>query len=221
MSGKLELPATIALDGQAASGKSTIGRILAQRFGYRFLDTGLMYRAFALAAVRAGIEPTNEATEEFAKSLDLRVGPETEAHIYLGDEDVTLLLHDPEIERHVSAYARLAPVRDALREQQRAFALRGHAVLAGRDIGAVILPEAPLKFYLEADETARVRRRNAERGIAHEAHARQSHEALTRRDQLDSAQTLISPDAIVIDTTHLTLDEVIAAALEHIPCVAS
>lgn len=221
MSMEPDLPVTIALDGQAASGKSSIGRILAERFGYLFLDTGLMYRAFALAAVQAGIPPTAEACGPFAKSLDLRVGPEKEAHIYLGDVDVTGLLHDPELERAVSEYARLAPVRDVLREMQQAFAKRGRAVLAGRDIGAIVLPDAPLKFYLEADEAARAQRRNAERGIAHEVHAQQSHDALARRDQLDSPQTLIAPDAIVIDTTHLTLEQVIEAALEHILCAAN
>jgi CMP/dCMP kinase len=221
MSGDRDLPQTIALDGQAASGKSTIGRILAKQFGYRFLDTGLMYRAFALAAVRAEIAPTAEACQPFAAALDLRVGDEDEAHVYLGEEDVTGLLHDPEIERRVSEYARLAPVRKVLREKQRAFAERGRSVVAGRDIGAVVLPDAPLKFYLEAAESARVQRRNAERGIAHEHHVRESHEALARRDQLDSPQTLIAPDAIIIDTTDLSLAEVIEAALEHLPCVAS
>lgn len=221
MSAELHLPAPIALDGQAASGKSSIGRILAERFGYLFLDTGLMYRAFALAALRAGIPPTAEACEPFATTLGLRVGEEQEAHIYLGGEDVTGLLHNPEIEGQVSEYARLAPVREGLREKQRAFARRGRAVLAGRDIGQVVLPNAPLKFYLEAAEGARAKRRNAERGIAEEANARQSHEALSRRDQLDSPQTLIAPDAIVIDTTDLSLDQVIAAALEHILCAAN
>ena len=116
----------------------------------------------------------------------------------------------------MSAYARLEPVRTRLREMQQAFARRGKTVLAGRDIGEVVLPDAPVKFYLQADEDARARRRNAERGIAQDEAARESHVQLARRDRLDSGQTYLPPDAIVIDTTDLTLDEVIAAAMEHI-----
>ncbi len=211
-------PDCIAIDGPAASGKSTIGRILAERFGYSFLDTGLMYRAFALAALRHDVAPTEEACADFAANLDLRLGDEPEARIYLGDEDVTGLLHDREIERQVSSYARLEPVRTQMRKQQQAYARRGRAVLAGRDIGEIVVPEAPLKFYLEADETARARRRNTERGIMHDATARESRDELSRRDQLDKPQTHTAPDAIVIDTSEMTLDEVVALVLEQVAC---
>jgi cytidylate kinase len=210
-------PDCIAIDGPAASGKSTIGRMLGERFGYRFLDTGLMYRAFALAALRTGIPATEADSAGFAETLDLRLGDESEARVYLGEEDVTDLLHDREIERHVSSYARLAPVRAKMREQQRAYARRGHTVLAGRDIGEVVVPDAPLKFYLDADESARARRRNTERQVPQEV-ARETHEELVRRDRLDSPQTYIAPDAILIDTSDMTLAEVTAAVLEHIPC---
>lgn len=212
------LPQCIAIDGPAASGKSSVSRALAERCGYHFLDTGLMYRAFTLAAMRAGVEPSEENCAAFAARIDLRVGDEREARIYLGDEDVTSHLHDREIERNVSAYARLAPVRAKLRGQQREFAARGRAVLAGRDIGEVVLPDAPLKIYLDADETARARRRNAERGIVHETTARESHEELSRRDKLDSPQTYIAPGAVVIDTNVLSLDEVIAKVMELVAC---
>ncbi|MEO8539325.1 MAG: (d)CMP kinase [bacterium] len=208
----------IAIDGPAASGKSTIGRVLASRFGYSFLDTGLMYRAFTLAALRRKVPPTDEACARFAKALSLTLGDEPEAHIYIDGEDVTALLHDREIERNVSSYARLDPVRAQMRKQQRDYAARGHTVLAGRDIGQVVVPDAALKFYLEADEAARARRRNTERGIVHEDHARESHKELSRRDQLDSPQTYIAPDAIVIDTSELTLDEVVARVLEQVAC---
>lgn len=209
-------PDPIAIDGPAASGKSSLGRAIAERLGYHFLDTGLMYRAFTLAATRHDVEATDEACQRFVRELDLRLGDEAETRVYLGDEDVTGLLHNPEIETRVSSYSRLEPVRKKMREMQRAFADRGKAVLAGRDIGEVVLPHAPVKFYLEADEVARARRRNAERGIAHEEAARESHVQLTRRDRLDSGQTFLPPDAIVIDTTELTLAEVIAAAMERL-----
>lgn len=215
---KRQAPQSIAIDGPAASGKSSVSRALAERCGYHFLDTGLMYRAFALAAMRAGVEPTEDACARFAEIIDLRLGDEREARIYLGNEDVTAHLHDREIERNVSAYARLAPVRARLREQQREYARRGKAVLAGRDIGEVVLPDAPLKIYLDADEVARARRRNAERGIVHETTAKESHEELSRRDKLDSPQTYIAPGAVVIDTNVLTLDEVIARVLELVSC---
>lgn len=195
-----------------------MSRALADRCGYHFLDTGLMYRAFAMAAMRAGVEATEEACARFADEIDLRVGLEREAHIYLGTEDVTAHLHDREIERNVSAYARLAPVRAKLRAQQREFAARGQTVLAGRDIGEVVLPDAPLKIYLDADEDARVRRRNAERGIVHETTARESHQELSRRDKLDSPQTYVAPGAIVIDTNLLDLNEVIARVMELVSC---
>lgn len=211
-------PACIAIDGPAASGKSSVSRALAERCGYQFLDTGLMYRAFALAATRAGVEPTEEACSRFIERLELRIGSEREARIHLGEEDVTALLHDAEIERHVSAYAKLAPVRAKLRAQQRAFAERGKTVLAGRDIGEVVVPNAPLKIYLDADEAARARRRNSERGIVLDSSARQAQEALSRRDRLDSPQTYVAPDAVVIDTSALTLDEVIARVLELAAC---
>lgn len=211
-------PDCIAIDGPAASGKSTIGRILAKQFGYSFLDTGLMYRAFALAALRLDVPASEDACAAFAREIDLRLGEEPEARVYLGEEDVTDLLHDREIERHVSSYARLDPVRAQMRKQQRAYAKRGHTVLAGRDIGEVVIPEAPLKLYLEADETARARRRNTERGIVHDETARVSREELSRRDRLDSPQTHTAPDAIVIDTSDMTLEEVVAQVLEQVAC---
>jgi cytidylate kinase len=215
-----ELPRTIAIDGPAASGKSSVGRYLAERCGYHFLDTGLMYRAFALDAMRKHVEPTDEACAAFTKVIKMTIGTEPEAHVYLDGKDVTALLHDREIERNVSAYARLAPVREQLRAQQRAFAARGRTVLAGRDIGEVVLPDAQVKIYLEADETARARRRNTERGILQETTAKESHEELSRRDKLDSPQTYIAPGALVIDTNVLSLEEVIARVMELVQCGA-
>ncbi len=209
-------PDPIAIDGPAASGKSSLGRAIARRLGYHFLDTGLMYRAVALAAMRRSVPATNEACEPFVAGLDLQLGNEMETRVYLGEEDVTPLLHNPEIESQVSAYAQLSAVRERMREMQRAFADRGRAVLAGRDIGEVVLPHAPVKFYLEADEAARARRRNAERGIAQADAARESHVQLSRRDRADQGQTFLPPDAIVVDTTEMTLAEVIAAAMERL-----
>ena len=212
-------PSPIAIDGPAASGKSSVGRAIAATFSFRFLDTGLIYRAFALAALRAGIPPDDDAAGPYAKQVDLRISDETNARLFLGDEEVTPLLHNAAIDDEVSAYSRLPSVRGALRERQRAFAIAGRSVLAGRDIGEVVLPDAPVKLYLAASEEARAQRRSRERGDD-SSQAERSAAALTRRDQLDTGQTHIAEGAIVIDTTALSLEEVIALALEKIRCAA-
>ncbi len=212
------LPSPIAIDGPAASGKSSVGRALAADPGYRFLDTGLMYRAFALAALRARVAADDlDACERLAKTLDLRVVATSVTRIFLGDDDVTALLTTPEVEAAVSHYSKVPAVRTALVAHQRRIAADGPVVLAGRDIGTVVLPDAPLKFYLDAGEEARAYRRGLEaRGT--EA-ARQN---LAERDRIDSTRT-VSPltaaaDAIRIDTTALDLETVIALVRENILC---
>jgi cytidylate kinase len=213
-------PSPIAIDGPAASGKSSVGRALAAALGFRFLDTGLIYRAFALAAMRSGVPADDREAGAYARSVDLRITDETEARMLLGEEDVTPLLHNAEIDHEVSAYSRLPAVRDALRARQREFAAAGGSVLAGRDIGEVVLPDAPVKLYLAASEEARAQRRAQERGEP-VAEADRSSAELARRDRMDSGQTHIAAGAIVIDTTALPLDEVIALALEKIRCAAN
>jgi cytidylate kinase len=127
---------------------------------------------------------------------------------------VTGELHTDKIEQHVSAYSRVPEVRTAMRAQQRQFASAGRAILAGRDIGEVVLPEAGLKFYLEADEAVRAARRRGERPAAETP----LEQALRTRDQHDAPRTFRAGDAVVIDTTHLTLEAVIAQAWEAIQC---
>ncbi|MBA4181431.1 MAG: (d)CMP kinase [Anaerolinea sp.] len=221
----LVLPDPIAIDGPAASGKSTLGEALSARFGYRFLDTGLMYRAVTLAAIRAGVAPVEDACATLLKHLELTLRGEPIAHVYLGPEDVTPLLRDDAVEKNVSKYAALPVVRTAMVRQQRAFALQGRAVLAGRDIGTVVLPEAPLKFYLEASEAARARRRSAQTGEwGREQHHDEAHRDIAVRDEVDSAREA-SPmrpagDAIIINTTDMTLDEVVHFVMEKVLCFA-
>ena len=210
----------IAIDGPAASGKSSVGRAVAAALGFRFLDTGLIYRAFTLAATRVGVSAQDDVAGRYAREVDLRISDETVARLLLGEEDVTPLLHNAAVDHDVSAYSRLPAVRDALRERQRTFAAAGGSVLAGRDIGEVVLPDAPVKLYLDASEQARAKRRAIERGEDRNE-AAQSAAALGRRDTLDSGQTHVAREAIVIDTTALTLDEVIALALEKLRCAAS
>jgi cytidylate kinase len=210
-------PSLIAIDGPAASGKTTLGRRLAERLGYRFLDTGLMYRAFTLAALRRGIGATSDESDALAHEIDMHLEGEPEARVFLGPEDVTGLLHTDEIERHVSAYSRLPAVREAMRTRQREYASRGHVILAGRDIGEVVLPDAGLKFYLEASEEMREARRRGERVSAENALGH----ALRQRDERDAPRTFRAGDAVVIDTTHLSLEEVIARAWEAIQCFSA
>jgi CMP/dCMP kinase len=180
----------IAIDGPAGAGKSTVAQKVAVALGYRYLDTGAMYRAVALAALRAGVDTEDAAV--LAGLADL-------APSLSGDPD----LRSPEVERRVSLVARHPEVRHALHLAQRAFLAGGDAVGEGRDVGAVVWPEAELKVWLDAEPAVRARRRVREHGDSAAA------AALVERDQLDAAQTVCAPDAVVIDSTELDSDAVV------------
>lgn len=217
-----ELPNPIAIDGPAASGKTTVGLAIAKKHGYAFLDTGLMYRAVTLAAMKSGVPAKGRALGPFLKTLKLEVLVSPEGtRILLDDEDVTLRLSHPEVEGNVSRYSAVPLVRTAMVRQQRVIAGKGPSVLAGRDIGTVVLPEAPLKFYLVASEAARAARRATQTTQG----APEARKNISSRDRIDSART-VSPmvpadDAIVIDTTEKTLNEVIAFAMGKVECAQS
>ena len=224
---EFHLPAPIAIDGPAASGKSTIGAALAERFGYRFLDTGLMYRTFTLAALRANVPAENAECVRFGSSLALTLRPRGwDTRVLIDGEDVTDLLRDAQVEANVSRYSALRPVREQMVRQQREFAAGTPAILAGRDIGTVVLPNAPLKFYLEASEEARASRRSTQASQwGHTQATSRAHQDIIARDVADSTRK-VSPlrpaaDAIVIDTTHITLAQVIAIAAERVACFAA
>ena len=214
----------IAIDGPAASGKTTIGKALAGRFEYAFLDTGLMYRAFTLAALRARVDSVSStACEQLLQSLDLRVEGSPEARVLLGDEDVSDLVRAPEIEAAVSAYSAIPGVREVLVRLQREYAGRGKVILAGRDIGTVVLPDAPLKLFLAASESARASRRMAQAeswGTHQDVDA--AKRDISQRDRVDSSRKasplVAAGDAVVIDTTSLTLEQSIARAMEIVQC---
>lgn len=219
------LPAPIAIDGPAASGKSTLGEALARRFGYRFLDTGMMYRAFTLAALREGVPAEEQACETLLLRLKLHLRSNGQTRVFLAEEDVTPRLRDDDVEANVSAYSALPVVRAAMVFEQQRFAAMGPAVLAGRDIGTVVLPHAPIKFYLKASESARARRRSAQaKDWGRDQHHDDAHRDITGRDQVDSrrATSPLKPadDAIEIDTTHMTLEQVIEFAVERVQCFA-
>lgn len=200
-----------------------MAKAIADRYGYLLLDTGLMYRAVTLAAVRRGVPVDDTAAAAMLRKIDLHVTADPDTLIWLDGENVTPRLRDPEVEANVSAYSALPSVREAMVRQQREIAARGGAVLVGRDIGTVVLPDAPLKFYLEASEAARAHRRSLQAGEwGQKQRDADAMKDIHARDQTDSTRK-VSPmrpaeDAFVIDTTDLAIDEVIALAMERLEC---
>ena len=220
-------PRVIAIDGPAAAGKSTVGRMIAARLGYPFLDTGAIYRAMTRTALHRGVDLSDEdALSDLAASLSLDVGPPTPGSIepctiLVDGEDVTIYLRQPEVEAAVSLVSRVAGVREALVKVQRELAGRNAVVMAGRDIGTVVLPRADLKVYLDASVEERARRRYAElSALGMDLNEEEVLHDLSRRDRIDSERS-VSPlrpaeGAIVIDTDGLTLEEVVQRLAELI-----
>src|SRR2546423_11038120 len=175
----MALPRTIAIDGPAGAGKSTIGALVAERLGYPFLDTGAMYRAVALAATRNGIDPDDaDALSDLAKKVRIMIGPPTRQDgraytVLLDGGDVTWEIRSAEIDRIVSQVARVPGVRDAMVEQQRSLAGQARVVMVGRDIGTVVLPAAERKIFLTASASERARRREEELASRGERRPRQ------------------------------------------------
>jgi cytidylate kinase len=195
----------VAIDGPAGAGKSSVARALAQRLGFRYLDTGAMYRALTWLALERGIAlDDGEALAAAARAhpVDFGLG----GAVALDGQDLTAQIREPRIDEAVSVVARHHAVREVMRERQRVLGDRGDSVIEGRDIGVVVVPGAEVKVWLVADPAVRAERRGAERnGIAPEELADQ----LRRRDEGDAANTLRAEDAIEVDTTSLTLDEVV------------
>ena len=219
------LKTVIAIDGPAASGKSTIGRMLADHLGYLFLDTGCMYRAATLAALRTKIDVSDEeSVVSLTESLEMDIRPpsdEADGRLYtviLEGKDVTWDIRDSDVDINVSQVSAYKGVRTNLVRRQREFASRGKVVVVGRDIGTVVLPNAPLKLYIVASTTERAKRRwqeQKERGnfISYE----QVLADIDRRDRFDGRRQH-SPmrqadDAIVVDTTGRMPDEVLSGIL--------
>lgn len=218
------LPGIVAIDGPAASGKSSLGAALAARLGYLLFDTGVTYRAFTVVALERDVPASDPAAcEELALSLHVEIFGMEETHIAIDGVDLTDRLRDADVEANVSAYSAVPGVRKVMVAKQRAIAEQGRAVVVGRDIGTIVLPDAPVKLYLEASAEARARRRSAqakEWGTAQdEDGARQD---ILGRDAIDSSRQT-SPlrpaeDAVIIETTHLTPHEVLERAWEAIQC---
>jgi CMP/dCMP kinase len=196
----------VAIDGPAGAGKSTVARRLAERLGFRYLDTGAMYRALTWLALERGAYLDDEPTlAELARTHPITF--EDEQHVLIDDVDVTSQIREPRIDKVVSSVARHEAVREVMRERQRELGEHGNVVIEGRDIGTVVAPRAEVKVFLNADVAERARRRIAERpGLAADALATD----LRLRDENDAAQMRPAEDAERIDTTELTIDEVIA-----------
>jgi cytidylate kinase len=213
----------VALDGPGSSGKSSVGAAAAAEMGYRFLDTGVVYRAITLAAVMRGIEPTDEAAL-VAIVPDLALVPDEQGvlrRVRFGEEDVTDRLHVPEVDRDVSAVSAQPRVRAALLERQREVAAGGDVILAGRDIGTVVLPDAELKLWLEVSVEERAARRAAQRGIAPDSP--EGHtilEDLRRRDHLDStretAPLRVADDAVIVHSAGRDFADTVAEVVRVI-----
>jgi len=195
----------IAIDGPAGAGKSTVARLLAQRLGYRYLDTGAMYRALTWLALERGISlDDRKALADLARRHEVTVNGDS---VEIGGHEIGVAIRTVEIDRVVSSVARHDEVREILRERQRALAAAGDAVMEGRDIGMVVCPNAEVKVFLTADPEERARRRTDERpGLGADALATD----LRLRDRSDAKQLEAAPDAERIDTTHLGIEDVVA-----------
>lgn len=217
-------PEIIAIDGPAASGKSTLGRRLADALGYLFFDTGVMYRAVTWAALQRGLDLQDEAAVTHlaeTTEIDVRQPSREDGRMYdiwVEGRDITWEIRRPEVDRNVSLVASYGGVRQALSAQQRRIGLRGQVVMVGRDIGTVVLPEADLKIYLDASAEERARRRYQEiiaRGET--ADYERILADVRRRDEIDSTRDVAplrpADDAVHINSDGATADDVFEQVL--------
>lgn len=214
----------IAVDGPVASGKTAVGRLLSKKLGYRFLDTGIMYRALTWMALERGVDPGDaDGLIAMAKGFELGVvfDEYEDARILVDDQDVTPNLWRQEVDQAVSLVSRVAGVRELLVDHQRRIAAEGAVVMVGRDVGTVVLPDAPLKLFLTASKEERARRRYEElrttgQGLSYE----QVLSDLERRDRLDTEREVgpLRPatDACVMATDDLSLDEVVEQVMAKV-----
>lgn len=216
----------IAIDGPAGSGKSTVSKMIAKRLGLLYIDTGAMYRALTLKAMRKKMDLKDEAgLVKLAHStkIDLQVpgGAGATLKVTLDGEDVTHLIRTPELTNNVKYIARVPDVRGEMVKLQRAIGEKSGAVLEGRDIGTVVFPDATYKFYLDADVEERSRRRHKElMESGQKVGLEEIKKDVVVRDESDMKRSVgalkRAPDAILVDTTSLTIDEVAEKIISYI-----
>lgn len=220
-------PKTIAIDGPAASGKSTIGQELAQRLGYLFLDTGIMYRAVTWAALEKRVAISDEkAVSEIARQINIEIKPASlqdtrQCDVFVDGIDVTWLIRNAAVNDNVSQVSAYEGVRAAMTAQQKIIGAKGNIVMVGRDIGTVVLPNADLKIFLEASAEERAKRRYAEViGRKGMETFQEILDSMKKRDEIDSKRSLAplkpAPDAHIIITDGKNKDEVIREILKLI-----
>jgi CMP/dCMP kinase len=212
----------IAIDGPAGSGKSTLGRMLAKALKLLYIDTGSMYRAIALATIEAELDPANrDAVTDLAQraAIDLEGDPDS-LRVSLAGRDITERIRDDDITEMSSIVSTIPGVRRAMVARQREMGKRG-AVLNGRDIGTVVFPDADIKFFLDAAPKERAERRfNEDKLVNPDATLGQTLAEINERDRRDSTRTdsplKIADDAIVIDSTGLSIEAVLDRMMEHV-----
>lgn len=221
------LPDAIAIDGPAGSGKSTIGQLLAERLGYLYFDTGVMYRAVTLAALERGIPCEDEAAVTLlAEQVDIDVispsKPDGRSYdVILDGQDVTWEIRKPQVDANVSVVSAYSGVRRALTQQQRRIGLMGKVVMVGRDIGTIVIPEADLKIFLDGSVEERARRRYLEmKGRGLQVDFDSILTGMRARDRIDSTREVAplqaSQDAVVINTDGLSIQQVLQLVLEKV-----
>lgn len=216
---------TIAIDGPAASGKTTLGKRLADELGYLFFDTGVMYRALTWAVLQQRLDLNDEsAVSDLARSIEIDIRAPSQpdsrnSDILVDGKDVTWEIRQPDVEAHVSQVSAYPGVRHALSAQQRRIGQRGHVVMVGRDIGTVVMPDADVKIYLEASLEERARRRYTEllqRGQP--ADLQEILKAMRKRDEIDSTREVAplrpADDAVILDSDQLDAEQVYIQALD-------
>lgn len=203
----------IAIDGPAGAGKSTVARAVADRLGFTYLDSGAMYRCVALAALERGVDPGDAAAlGELSRGLEIRLAA---GLVELDGSDVTAEIREPAVSGAASLVAVHQPVRATMVERQRALIAAGRYVAEGRDIGTVVAPDSPLKFYLTASEDERARRRAAQFGEEEEAVLAAQTERDARDSEREHGRLEPASDAVCLDTTGLGVEEVTDRIVEE------
>jgi CMP/dCMP kinase len=221
----MHLPSIIAIDGPAASGKSTLGFRLAKTLGYLYFDTGLMYRAVTWLVLKRGVDVKDEpVVTQLAQEVPIEVSPPSlddgrVCDVVVDGLDITWELSKPEIDSNVSIVAAYPGVRKALMLQQRRIGMRGQVVMVGRDIGTIVLPESDLKIYLGASPEQRAHRRYTE--IVNRGGKADYEEILAKiieRDRIDSTRAVAplkaAEDAVILDSDKLSADQVFEKAYD-------